>query len=1025
VTPIDSLGTSGQARQYTLIYDTQSPQIDSATQVDINASVTYVGQQIISVQAKIKDKGPSGLEIKDQKIYLENSAKKQVAGVQTDNGLDTIFWGLNVPLAKDGSADGAYTLVVTAKDLAGNQKEFRYAIMYDTIIPEVASVTPKDDSIVNTVLTGVTIVLKDAGKIDFQTSKIELQNPSGTKIAGTMSNNGVDKMTLTFANPEESGTYTVLITAADKAGNGTSNVYRTRFVFKTGLPVVVSTVPITTPSESAYIGKPISEVKAVLRETDGGGIDLSPTGSEIKLKGPDGKIVIGSQTNDGSVLRYILGKSLASDGSDDGQYSILVTTANNAKRKDQEKSFTFTYDTQAPEVISATQPLSVSADLSYVSTALTSVSCKLKDKGPAGVDLDKSSIKLADPNNNSIIGSVSNDDIDTLKFDFPTGLTVEGRYVLTITALDKSGNTSTTLIRFLYGVSVPKVASTVPITLPVTKAYVRTQIKEVRAVLNETGSSGIDLSSTGSTIKLVGQKGEVPGVQTSDSKTTLIFTLTKPLAIDGSDDGVYTISVTPANSAKLKGQKQDFTFNYDTVSPKISVNDVDLWYGGSAGSSLIEISAIVRDDSPSSGFDWDVVDNTWMSLRDSGGKEVKGKVYTAQSESKVRFILDTPLASNGRDDGYYTVTVTPKDKAGNTPDPVVRYEFFYDTKPPILSKADITINDKPLLLDSSLEDYPTAISSKNGVKIKAKMTDDGIGVDLTNSSITITDPKNNKVIGSLMQDGTETIWFTTGLLTEEGRYKVEINPVDLDQNGKSKSSETVATEFLFEVTKPEAAITEPTVGSALAESENKAIIIKGTAQDKSSNNTIPASGIAKIEVGGIGPDEKELEWVEADDDKKAREPNQPEYSKWKMTFLPDLTGKYKIRLRVWDKAGNYEIYDTKLELKFTISLSFQDAVYCWPNPVTSGVAHISFKVNSPSSQKVTVTLYVYDVSGDLVYEDTTEQSTKARTFIPWECRNMAGEKVVTGIYVYRLKAELSDGDDQIAYKIGKPIIVKN
>jgi len=129
-------------------------------------------------------------------------------------------------------------------------------------------------------------------------------------------------------------------------------------------------------------------------------------------------------------------------------------------------------------------------------------------------------------------------------------------------------------------------------------------------------------------------------------------------------------------------------------------------------------------------------------------------------------------------------------------------------------------------------------------------------------------------------------------------------------------------------------------------------------------------------------------------------------------------------MRVWDKAGNYEVYDTKLELKFTISLSFQDAVYCWPNPVTNGVAHISFAVNSPSSQKVTVTLYVYDVGGDLVYEDTTEQSTKARTFIPWECRNMAGEKVVTGIYVYRLKAELPN-DDQVAYKIGKPIIVKN
>lgn len=1022
VTPVDTLGTVGQARQYTLIYDTQSPQVESASPVDINASVTYVGQQIVSVTAKIKDKGPAGLEIKDQKIYLEDSAKKQVAGVQTDNGLDTISWSLNIPLAKDGSADGEYTLVVIARDKAGNQKEFRYPIIYDTINPEVVSVTPPDDSILNTVLTSVTAVLKDAGKIDFLASKIELQNPSGAKVSGVLSNNGVDKMTLTFANPEESGTYTVLITAVDRAGNGASNVYRTRFVFKTGLPVVVMTDPVTMPPEKAYTNKSISAVRAIIRETDGGGIDFSPTGSEIKLKGPDGKIVTGSQSNDGQItLIYTLGKPLATDGSDDGQYTILVTTANSAKRKDQEKAFNFIYDTQLPQVVSASQPLSLTTELSYVSTSLTSVSFKLKDKGLAGIDLDKSTIKIVDPLNNQIPGTLSNDDIDTIRFDFPAGLSTEGKYTLTVTAVDKAGNISYTVIRFIYAINIPKVVSTVPVTSPSTKAYVHTQIKEIRAVLSETGSSGIDLSPTGSTIKLIGPKGEVPGVQGNDAKSTLIYTLTKPLAVDGSDDGVYTISITPVNSAKLKGQKQDFTFTYDTVQPKVYTDDITLWYGGSAGSSLVEISAVIRDDQPSSGFDWTAIDNTWMSLRDSGGKEIKGKVTYDQAQSTLIFILDSPLASNGRDDGYYTITITPQDRAGNTAD--VRYEFFYDTKPPKLSRADVTINDNPLILDSSSEDYPTAVSSKTGVTIKAKMTDDGIGVDLTNSSITITDPKNNKVSGSLMQDGVDTIWFTTGLLTEEGRYKVEINPVDLNQNGKNKSSETISTEFLFELTKPEASVTSPTVGSAGTESENKPIKITGTAQDKSSNN-VPASGVAKVEVGGIGPDGKELEWIEAIDDEKARGANQPKYSKWYVNFMPDQTGKYKIKLRVWDKAGNYGIYETNLELKFTVSLSFQDAVYCWPNPVTNGVAHISFKVTSPSSQKVMVTLYVYDVSGDLVYEETTEQSTKERTFIPWECRNMNGEKVATGIYVYRLKAELPN-DDKVVYKIGKPIIVKN
>jgi len=284
---------------------------------------------------------------------------------------------------------------------------------------------------------------------------------------------------------------------------------------------------------------------------------------------------------------------------------------------------------------------------------------------------------------------------------------------------------------------------------------------------------------------------------------------------------------------------------------------------------------------------------------------------------------------------------------------------------------------------------------------------------------------NNAVTGSLMQNGIETIWFTTGMLTDEGLYKVEINPVDLDQNGSSKSAETVFTEFLFELGKPEASITEPGVGAADTESDNKPITIKGTATDPSSSTTVPASGVAKVELGGTGPGGVELEWVEVTDDEQARDASQPEFSKWYVTFLPDASGTYKIKLRVWDKAGNYEIYDTKLELKFTISLSFQGRAYCWPNPVTNGVAHISFEVNTPESQNVTVTLYVYDVSGDLVYEkDYNDVQTKTRMNLEWECRNSIDKKVQTGIYIFRLKAELPNGD-QVAYRVGKPMIIKN
>jgi hypothetical protein len=392
-------------------------------------------------------------------------------------------------------------------------------------------------------------------------------------------------------------------------------------------------------------------------------------------------------------------------------------------------------------------------------------------------------------------------------------------------------------------------------------------------------------------------------------------------------------------------------------------------------------------------------------------------VFVSQEESLVRILLDVPLASNGRDDGFYTISITPVDKAGNTPDPAVRYEFLYDTRPPTIDQAEITINEKTLLLDSTLEEYPTAVNTKSGVTIVAKLTDDGIGADLTKSSIAVTGA-SGQVEGSMMQDGVDTIWFTTGMLHSEGLYTVEINPVDLDENGVSKSSETVTTEFLFELGKPEAVLTEPTADE---EAEDEPIELVGTASDRRISEEIAGSGVAKVEIGGIGPGGKELDWVEAEDDSDA---NEEPWSDWSYKFLPDASGTYEIEIRVWDNAGNYEVYDTGRELEFTISLSFQGDAYCWPNPVTDGVAHLSFEVNVPGGDDITVKLFVYDVSGDLVYEkEHPGIPSRARTSLEWECINDNSERVATGIYVFRLEAELPDG--QTANKVGKPMVIKN
>ena len=1022
VTPMDTTGASGQPRLYTVIYDTQTPEVVSATPVDINADVTHVGQQLTSIQVTLRDEGPAGIEIEDQMIYLEAADGTQVPGVQTDDADDTVSWNLDSPLAKDGSADGIYSVVVNAIDKAGNEKEFRYPLLYDTVPPTVVEVSPADDALVTSNITEVSAKLEDSGDgaIDFQNSEIEVRTPNGNTMSGLLNNDGVSEMTLSFASLEINGTYTVLVTAVDKAGNGYNTSWETEFVYETGLPVVISTTPITDSPDRAFVNQQLTQVVVRLRETGGGGIDLSATGSKISLRGPDGMLIIGEQSNNGrDTLTFTLSRARSADGTEDGEYTIVVNPVNAAKREDAEdREFKFIYDTQAPVVVSAS-PVDIDAELSYVHEQITQMEATLMDEGPAGIDLDRSSMTLIDTNGDTVDSDISDDDENTMWLKFPAGLSAEGIYRLEINAVDKAKNSTTVRADFIYSINIPEVVSTTPATTPAEAAYVNTQLRDVRVELRETGNSGIDLSATGSTVRLRGPKGDVTGIQSDDGEKILIYTLTNSLAANGSDDGTYTISVTPVNAAKLQGPTVEFEFFYDTVNPEVDTDNIFLWSSGEAGSSLSEISVVLTDAEPSSGIDWENASDSWMKLQNTtSGKEIIGRVYIDQETSNIILILDVALASNGGEDGYYTVIISPRDKAGNTL--VVQYEFYYDTRPPTVNMAEISINDKPLETDSALDAYPTAVNTKNGVTIIAKLEDDGVGIDLTQSSIIVSGPGGD-VTGSLMQDGVDTIWLTTGLLYEEGIYNVSINPVDLSGNGASGSSATISTQFLFETHVPEANLTEP-VGEEL-EAEDELIELKGTATDRASggeDNSVAASGVAKVEIGGTGPGGKELDWVQAVDESDADE--EP-WSTWSLDYLPDASGTYELEIRVWDNAGNFEVYDANLKIEFTISLSFQRDAYCWPNPVTNGVAHISFEVNAPESRNVDVTLFVYDVSGDLVYEEMHyDIPSRTRTSVEWECVNAAENKVATGIYIFRLESKL---DDQVANKIGKPMVIKN
>ncbi len=802
VTPVDNARRIGQPRIQTIIYDTQPPEVVSLHPGDITRAVSHVGPQIIRLEATIQDEGPSGFEIEEQDIRLVYG-ENIVAGTRSDDGMNRVIWSLQTPLPADGSADGEYEFQVELRDRAGNAQLFTQTLIYDTLSPELVSTEPEDGAVISGDINWVNVKLSDQspGQIDFDASQVSLLNPTGQPISGTMTNNGLDRITLHFDGLEDDGTYTIRVTAIDRAGNGGSRPLSAEFFYSTSVPVVLKTDPVTLPAEVAYTHDAISAVTVTLGETNSGGIDFSPIGSTIRLLDPKGNLVPGSQSD-----------------------------------------------------------------------------------------------------------------------------------------------------------------------------------------------NGVD---------------------------QITWNLSKDLATDGSDDGVYTITVVPANAAGRHGDEERFTFTYDTVPPEVDSESLQLrMVETGALNSLHEIQVLITDPQPGSGLDWENLDETWIQLLDPQGKPLPSRVVSDKTQT-LTLRLEAPLASDGSQDGEYIVSITPVDKAGNITE-AVEYSFAYDTEPPQIDPASLLIDGRSIHTDAEADDFPTATNSENGVFIEAKLADTGLGVDLALSRIDVIGPKGEPVNGTLQQNGIDTIQFRSGVLAQQGIYRMTITATGLDKADLGiRPTSSLTTSFLLELGKPVAQLTESGTKTSY---EDEEVTLRGTAQDPPGLEGVPVSGVALVEIGATGPDGT-TQWIPAVDDS---ETDQDPWSKWYLDFLPSASGEYDLDVRVTDNAGNSEVFKG-VTLDFSVSLTFRGGVYVWPNPVNRGLgetAHISYDVNIAQGQKVDLTLFIYTVAGDIVYEKPYPNRGPGRDdqTISWDLTNAAsGDKVASGIYVFRLEA---DNGINIANRVGRILVVR-
>ncbi len=1028
----------------TFVYDTLIPRVVSVTAntppplspitvegfAVINQSFTAISIKFSDVNDKVPAPSPkvSGVDLVGTNVRLL-AGNNQIGINARDDGVDTITISFAQP-----PQPGTYTIEITPRDLAGNVSggALQYKFSLELARPSVSAVTiggrlapltfvNRLDEIVATLVdtSGAGLNLTSNG------STIAVTGPKGVvegiQISGAP--NSIRWTPLHLATDGSAdGIYTVTVTPVDSAGR-TGTPSRNQVTFDTQQPDVVTVTPINLAQPASYIGQQITQITAQVADVGPAGLEIGA--QTIQLRNASGGIVPADLTNDSNNRIFLtLSQPLATNGSNDGEYTVIINLtdkAGNTKRIEHR----LVYDTQAPTLVS-TDP----ADGTLRSDDITLITANLADKGSSGIDFATSQLTLLDANGNSISGKRNNDGRERMTLQI-NGLATDGNYTIRILAIDRAGNGANAPFeaRFLFSSSVPVVASTVPVTTPAEKAFTNKSLSQVEVELQSEGG-GPNRSS----ITLLSPNGTaVPGQQIRED-SRLIYRLSRELASDGSDDGTYTISVTPVNSAGRQGTPQQFTFSYDTVPPEVDTATIQLIVvTPGVNNSLNEIHAIITDKSPSSQIDWEHIDGTWLTLEKVGTVRKISGTLSSDKQQTLTFRLTTPLASDGSQDGQYRLTLAPKDRAGNIAVGVpggrspVQYEFFYDTKPPIIDAASLVINDQSLLVDTNDPDYPSAANGGSGVVIKAKLTDvsldggSGLGADLARSSITLRAPDGNPISGLLKQNGTDGIEFKSGPLTAQGLYQVTITSVGLDSaNLGFHPTDSLSTKFLYETTKPTAKLTSFGGNTIL---EDEPIPLTGTASDPASGG-IPASGVVLVEIIGTGPDGKSIEPVITKDDSEAKE--EP-WSRWSLDFLPSRSGEYNLDIRVTDRAGNSAVVDA-VTVKFSVSLTFKGSTYVWPNPVrrsNGDLAHFSFDVNVPGG-KAKMTLRIYDFAGDLVYEEPFDNIGTGRDndqLVTWNMKNQSGTNVARGVYIFRLEAEDTATNNRTNV-VGKILVVE-
>ncbi|PHQ29411.1 hypothetical protein CJ305_09975, partial [Leeuwenhoekiella nanhaiensis] len=652
-------------------------------------------------------------------------------GNLVDNGDNT--WTLTIP---SPLADGTYDVMATATDTAGNASVDATVdeLTIDTTPPTVPTVDALVTNDNTPTITGTAVSADDL--------VVVVDGVTYTEGDGNLVDNGDDTWTLTIPSPLADGTYDVMATATDPAGNASTDVTVDELTIDTTPPTVPTVDPLVTNNNTPTI-----------TGTADSADDLAVIVNGMTYTEGDGNLV----DNGDNTWTLTIPSPLA-----DGTYDVMATATDPAGNASTDATIDeLTIDTMPPTVPTV-DPLVTNDNTPTITGTADSADDLVVIV--AGVTYTEGDGNLFDNGDN------------TWTLTIP-GPLADGTYDVMATATDAAGNAS-------VDATVDELTiDTTPPTVPTVDPLVT---NDNTPTITGTADSADDLVVVVDGVTY--SEGDGNLVDNGDNTWTL--TIPGPLA-----DGTYDVMATatdPAGNASTDVTVDELTI--DTTPPTVPTVD----------------PLVTNDNTPTITGTADSADDLVVIVAGVTYTEGDGNLVD-NGDNTWTLTIPSPLA-----DGTYDVMATATDTAGNASVDATVDELTIDTTPPTVPTVDALVTN-----DNTPTITGTAVSADDLVVVVD-------GVTYTEGD------------GNLVDNGDDTWTLTIPSPLADGTYDVMATATDAAGN---TSTDATINELTIDTTAP----TVPTV-DPLVTNDNTPTIT-GTA-DSADDLVVVVAGVTYTEGDG-------------------------------------------------------------------------------------------------------------------------------------------------------------------------------